>query len=189
VKDYPEDVRIVFKMHPLEFHPNAPLAAQAAMAAKAQGKFFEMNKKLLSNQGALTRDNMLLWAKEMGLDVERFTKDMDSETTKADIARQTKEVTDIGASGTPASFVNGRYLSGAKPYSAFKDIIDEELKWAKDGKRPEFKTARNVSEASPAPARPTGPDPNKAYTIPLGDAPVIGPATAKVLIQHYLDYQ
>ena len=177
-------------MHALEFHPNAPLAAQAAMAANAQGKFLEMNRKLLSNQGALTRENMLAWAKEMGLDVDRFTKDLDSDAIKARIQQDGKEATDIGASATPASFVNGRYLSGAKPYSYFKDVIDEELKWAKDGNRPQFKTARHVSEAAPPPApQAQGPDPIKSYSIPLGDAPVIGPPTAKVLIQHYLDYQ
>src|SRR5262245_44673661 len=110
-------------MHPLEFHPNAPLAAQAAMAAKAQGKFFEMNKKLLANQGTLSRENYILWAKEMGLNVEKFTKDLDSDSIKAAIAKEAKESIDIGASGTPASFVNGRYVSGAKPYPFFKDLI------------------------------------------------------------------
>jgi len=177
-------------MHPLSMHPNAMPAAEAAMAAAAQGKFLEMHKKLFENQQQLSREKYLSLAKDIGLDVDKFTKDIDGHTYAAQIQKEVKESEDIGASGTPASFVNGRYLSGAKPYASFKEIIDEELAWAKAGNRPEFKIAKNVSEASAAkPASAAGPDPNKVYDIALGDAPVRGPASAKVTILHYLDYQ
>jgi len=188
-KDYPDSVRIVFKMHPLGMHPNAMPAAEAAMAAAAQGKFLAMDHKLFENQQQLTRDKFISLAKEIGLDVDRFTKDIDSHAYLAAIQKEAKEAEDIGSSGTPASFVNGRYLSGAKPYSAFKDMIDEELGWAKAGNRPEFKIAKNVAEASSKPAAPAGPDPNKVYDIAAGDAPSRGPAKAKVTILHYFDYQ
>jgi protein-disulfide isomerase len=188
-KDYPDSVRIVFKMHPLSIHPNAVPAAEAAMAAAAQGKFFEMHRKLFENQQSLTREKFLSIAKEIGLNVEKFTKDLDAHTYAAQIQKEAKEVEDLGASGTPASFVNGRYLSGAKPYASFKDMIDEEMTWAKAGNRPEFKTGKNVSEASAKQTASAGPDPNKVYDLPAGDAPSRGPAAAKVIILHYLDNQ
>jgi protein-disulfide isomerase len=176
-------------MQPLDFHAQAKGAAQAALAAHAQGKFLEMNTKLFENQRALGRDQLIQYAKDLGLDVEKFTKDMDSDTISQQIARDMAEATGVGSTGTPATFVNGRFLSGAKPFNAFKEVVDEELAWAKAGNRPQFTVGKNVSETKPAAARPSGPDPNKVYDIPIGGAPVLGPATAKVTILHYLDYQ
>lgn len=135
LQDYPEDVRIVYKMHPLPMHPQAAPAAEAAMAAHAQGKFKEMHEKLMANSGKLTREKILELAKEVGLDVARFTKDLDTNAHKSEIDLETKEAMNIGATGTPASFVNGRYLSGAQPYESFKKLVDEELaKTKKDQK-------------------------------------------------------
>jgi protein-disulfide isomerase len=188
-KDYPDSVRIVFKMHPLAMHPNALPAAEAAMAAAAQGKFLEMDHKLFENQQQLSREKYIALATELGLDVAKFTKDIDEHKYLAAIQAEAKEVEDIGSSGTPATFINGRYLNGAKPYAAFKDMIDEELGWAKAGNRPEFKTAKNVSEASAKQTASTGPDPNKVYEIAAGNAPSRGPKNAKVTIVHYYDYQ
>ena len=125
--DYPTDVRMVYKMHPLPMHPNAMPAAMAAMAANAQGKFVGMNEKLLANSSALSRDKYIQFATEIGLDVKKFTSDIDSNAYKAKIDATAQEAMNAGASGTPASFVNGRFLSGAQPYEAFKKAIDEEL--------------------------------------------------------------
>ena len=127
LNDYPADVRVVYKMHPLPMHKNAMSAAQAAMAANAQGKFAAMNDKLLANSSALSRDKYLEIAAEIGLDIKRFTNDIDTNAYKKSIDEQAAEAMKVGASGTPASFVNGRFLSGAQPYEAFKKIIDEEL--------------------------------------------------------------
>ncbi len=187
--DYADSVRIVYKMHPLAMHPNAMPAAEAAMAAKAQGKFIEMHKKLFANQSALTRDNFIAWAKEIGLDVDKFTKDIDNHTYQADIQKQVKEIEDVGSQGTPASFINGRFLNGAKPYPQFKEIIDEELGWAKANNRPDFKTGKNIAEASAKQPGSSGPDPNKVYELPVGNSATRGPANAKVTILHYFDYQ
>jgi len=177
-------------MHPLPMHPNAMPAAEAAMAANAQGKFLEMDRKLFENQQKLSRENYLIWAKELGLDVDKFTKDLDAHTYAEAIQSDSKEAEAIGASGTPASFVNGRYLSGAKPFAAFKEIIDEELAWAKSGKRPEFKVGKNVSEASAKPAATaTGPDPNKVYTVRTEGSPAKGSPTAPIVIAEFSDFQ
>jgi protein-disulfide isomerase len=127
VADYPKDVRMVYKMHPLPMHPNAMPAAEAAMAANAQGKFAAMHEKLTANSAALSRDKYLQFAAEIGLDLERFTNDIDTRAYKKAIDAQTEEAMKVGATGTPASFVNGRYLSGAQPYESFKKLIDEEI--------------------------------------------------------------
>jgi protein-disulfide isomerase len=133
LKEYPDDVRIAYKQHPLPMHANAMIAAEAAMAANAQGKFREMHAKLMAPDRVLTREKILDAAKEIGLDVDRFTMDLDSHAHKAAIDEMTGEATRLGADGTPASFINGRYLSGAQPYEAFKKLVDEELAKAKSG--------------------------------------------------------
>ena len=125
--DYPKDVRVVFKQHPLPMHQNAMSAAEAAMAANAQGKFAAMNEKLMANSSALSRDKYLQIAQEIGLDVKRFTNDIDTHAYKASIDAQAQEAVSVGSTGTPASFVNGRFVNGAAPYEAFKKIIDEEI--------------------------------------------------------------
>lgn len=190
LKQYPKDVRLVYKMHPLSIHANAMIAAQGALAAQAQGKFLEMHHKLYESSSALSRDKVLEIARGLGLDMERFTKDMESEAVKSRIDRETKEVMDIGASGTPVAFVNGRYVNGAKPLDFFKTLVDEELKWAKDKNRPKFTIGKNVSDALPPQAMAqAGPDPNKVYDLPIGKAPMVGPKNATVTILHYMDYQ
>ena len=125
--DYPADVRMVYKQHPLPMHPNAMPAAEAAMAANAQGKFVAMNEKLLASSSSLSRDKYLQIAAEIGLDVKKFTNDIDTHVYKPSIDAMAAEAMKVGATGTPASFVNGRFLSGAQPYEAFKKLIDEEL--------------------------------------------------------------
>ena len=127
LKEYPEDVRIAYKQHPLPMHQNAMIAAEAAMAANAQGKFREMHAKLLTPGAVLSREKILEVAKEIGLDVDRFTKDLDGHAHKAEIDAMTAEVMKLGAGGTPATFVNGRFVSGAQPYEAFKKLVDEAL--------------------------------------------------------------
>jgi protein-disulfide isomerase len=127
VADYPADVRLFYMMHPLPMHKNAMPAAEAALAAHAQGKFVAMHEKLMASSATLSRDKYLQFATELGLDVKRFTSDIDTEAHKKAIESQTDAVMKIGASGTPATFINGRYLSGAQAYDAFKKVIDEEL--------------------------------------------------------------
>jgi protein-disulfide isomerase len=125
-KDYGADLRIAFKHNPLGFHPNALPAAKAAEAAGKQGKFWEMHDKLFENQKALTPEGYVTWAGELGLDVEQFKKDMADPAIEKKITTQQAQGMSLGARGTPAFFVNGRFLSGAQPVEAFKKLIDEE---------------------------------------------------------------
>jgi len=111
-------------------HNRALPAAQAAEAAGKQGKFWEMHDKLFENMKDLTDENFAKWAGEIGLDVEKFKKDMADPELNKKITDQQKLGTGLGARGTPAFFINGRYLSGAQPKEAFKALIDEEMKKA-----------------------------------------------------------
>jgi protein-disulfide isomerase len=186
---YPNDVRVVFKMHALPMHAQAQIAAEAALAAHAQGKFLEMHEKLFQSRPKLSRERILELAQEIGLDVPRFTRELDEHLYAAAVAKEGAEVETIGATGTPASFVNGRYVSGSKPFDFFKTLVDEELGWARAGNRPEFKVGKNVAEAkAPQPARKTL-DPNKVYELPTAKGPSKGPADAPITVLHYFDYQ
>jgi protein-disulfide isomerase len=129
-KAYGDDIRVAFKHNALPMHNRAKPAALAAEAAGKQGKFWEMHDLLFANAKELTDENFAKWAGDIGIDVEKFKKDMaDPELAKKVDANQAQG-TKLGARGTPAFFVNGRYLSGAQPADAFKKIIDEEMKKA-----------------------------------------------------------
>lgn len=87
-----------------------------------------MHELLYKNSRTLSRQKLEQLAAEIGLDVARFRADLDSGKFKSEVAQESKEATGVGATGTPASFINGRYLSGAQPFERFKSLIDEELK-------------------------------------------------------------
>ena len=120
-------MQLVFKHMPLSMHANAPLAHAAAEAAYRQGRFWEMHDAIFAAQRELTLEKFLQSAAAVGLDVDRFKKDIESEEVKARIAADVEAANRIGVTGTPAFFINGRFLSGAQPFEAFKRIIDEEL--------------------------------------------------------------
>jgi len=125
---YGDKVRIAFKHAPLPFHQNAPLASKAALAAGEQGKFWQMHDKLFENQKALQRPQLLGYAKDIGLDVSKFEKDLDNPKFDEVLKKDQAEGQANGANGTPTFFINGRQLVGAQPFDAFKNVIEEELK-------------------------------------------------------------
>ena len=120
-------MRKVWKNYPLPFHNNAGPAAEAAMAADAQGKFWEMHDKLFANQQQLDRPALEKYAQELGLNMPKFKAAMDSSKFKERIQKDAALASTVGASGTPAFFVNGHFISGAQPYDVFKTAIDQEL--------------------------------------------------------------
>jgi protein-disulfide isomerase len=124
---YGDKVRVAFKHLPLRIHPDAPGAHAAAEAAHRQGKFWEMHDKIFANQRDLKPETFRNYAKEIGLDLAKFDKDVASADVKKKIDGDSAEADKLGVSGTPAFFINGRYLSGAQPFDAFKKMIDEEL--------------------------------------------------------------
>ncbi len=108
-------------------HKNAKSAAAATEAAFQQGKFWEMHDLIFENQRQLSTDKYNEWAGTLGLDVAKFKKDFASAEIKKKVDTDSKEANSLGVTGTPAFFINGRFLSGAKPFEAFKAVIDKEL--------------------------------------------------------------
>ena len=106
------------------------LAAEAAEAAGTQGKFWEMHDLLFQNQRALNEEAFKGYAKQLGLDMPQFEKDYASPEVAKEVEADMTLARTLGVTGTPGFFVNGRFLSGAQPYSAFKTKIDAELKEA-----------------------------------------------------------
>lgn len=202
---YGADLRLVWKNNPLPFHTNAMPAAEAAAEAFAQGgadKFWQMHDLLMQNQQALARDDLLGYAGQLGLDVRRFTRALDQHTHQASIQADMNLATELGARGTPASFVNGRNLRGAQPLEAFTALVDTELAAARERVRRGTPRARiyetlpvtAVAAAAPPAAPPAPPVPEGAPEAPVNlpvprDAPALGPRTAPVTIQVFADFQ
>ena len=126
-QEYGDSVRIVFKHLPLEIHPAARAAHAAAEAAHRQGKFWAMHDRIFLNQRDLSPETLLGYAKEIGLDVGRYQRDVDSAEVKKAIEQDVEQAQKLGVGGTPAFFINGRNLSGAQPFPNFKRMIDEAL--------------------------------------------------------------
>jgi protein-disulfide isomerase len=108
-------------------HPFAMPAAMAAMAAHEQGKFWEYHDKLFANQPKFQPEQLLQYAKDLGLNVNKFKADLDAARGKPAINADVAEANALGATGTPAFFINGKYLSGARPFTDFASLINSEL--------------------------------------------------------------
>jgi Na+/H+ antiporter NhaA len=108
------DVRYVWRHLPLtDVHPHTQLAAEAAEAAADQDAFWEMHDLLLRNQDALELDDLVRYAGEIGLDVERFANDLREHVGAARVAGDVDSADLSGVSGTPTFFINGRRHYGA----------------------------------------------------------------------------
>jgi protein-disulfide isomerase len=127
MKDYEGEVRHVFMHNPLPMHNRALPAALAAEAAGRQGKFWQMYALLFENQHELGDDAFLKYAKKLKLNAKKFKRDLADPQLAEHIKHQQELATSLGARGTPAFFVNGRFLSGAQPKDSFKVLIEEEL--------------------------------------------------------------
>lgn len=131
---YGDDVRIVWKHNPLSFHKRALPAALGAECAGEQSadKFWQYHDQLFANQRQLEDPDLEKYAQDVGVDLTRWKSCYDEGKYKNKILGDQRAASKLGARGTPAFFINGRYLSGAQPFPAFKALIDEELKKAKD---------------------------------------------------------
>lgn len=118
----------MWKNLPLDMHPDAMGAAMAALAAARQGKFWEFHDKLFADQRNLNTATYERYARELGLDVDRFEADLDLPESREKIEADGTEANELGVYGTPAFFVNGRFLSGARPFEDFAGLIDSELR-------------------------------------------------------------
>jgi protein-disulfide isomerase len=128
LKAYPNDVRLIFKQFPLETHPQASISAAAALAAHNQGKFWQMHDILFANRTQLSRNNIMGWAAKIGLDMKRFHDDLDSDTIKKAVIKDTQDGDKAGVEGTPTVFIDGQRYNGELALEAVKPVIDGELK-------------------------------------------------------------
>jgi len=132
VKEYGDKVQFVFKNLPLDsIHPRSKAAAMAAECANEQGKWLEYADKLFTNQKVWgeEEDNktFISYASQLKLDVAQFKQCVNDEKYKENIDKDLAEADEIGISGTPAIFVNGKSKSGAIQASELKAMIDAEL--------------------------------------------------------------
>ena len=120
---HPGDVRVVFKNLPLPFHDHARAMAKAAVAADAQGHFWEMHDRLLSLTGPADRAALDGLANDLSLDAARFDRDEDDASLDARIDADSADATALGVKGTPTFFVNGRRIVGAQAADVFEKAI------------------------------------------------------------------
>ncbi len=194
---YKDDVAVAFKHLPLPFHNNAEIAAIASIAAQEQGKFWQLHDKMFENQQALDRPNLEKYAAEIGLDVAKFKAGLDNPQFKERVKADAQLAAQVGASGTPTFFINGRKLVGAQPFTSFKTVIDEEITKADEKlkagvPRGELYAAfikDGMEKAAPPPAPPGEPSAETVYKAEVGNAPAKGVRDALVTIVQFSDYQ
>lgn len=128
MEEYKGKIRLFYRDYPLPFHGDAQKASEAAQCAGDQNKYWEMHEKLFASQQALKVEQLKEHAKGLGLDSGKFDKCLDG-GDKAKVVDESKKAgEELGVSGTPHFFINGRPLSGAQPFEEFKKIIDLELR-------------------------------------------------------------
>jgi protein-disulfide isomerase len=127
LREYPHKVKLVYRNFPLDFHPDSMLAHRAALAAGEQGKFWEMHDLIFSHQRAMKRDDLFSMARSLGLDMDRFTADLQSEKLQHEISADREDGRRQGVQGTPTFYVNGQQLVGAATVAQFEGMITREL--------------------------------------------------------------
>lgn len=120
-------VKLVFRDFPLNFHPQAQKAAEAAECAGDQGKYYEMHDMLFAKgvSGGVT--SFKQYATDIGLDTGDFNDCLDSGKHAEEVKKDMADGQAAGVRGTPAFFVNGKLISGAQPYNVFQQAIEAEL--------------------------------------------------------------
>jgi len=129
LEKYPDNVKLVVKNFPLPSHKFAHKAATAALAANVQGKFWEFHSELFKNYKVINDTKIQEIAKELGLDMEKFVKDMQSTAINRLIARDVINGKQIGVRGTPTMFINGKAFKN-KSLPGIYQVIEAELKKA-----------------------------------------------------------
>lgn len=124
---YKDQVYYVFRDFPLSFHKEAKNASLAANCAHEQGKYWEFSHELWENQQALSSEKYTEIAKKIALNLDKYNQCYSSRKFDKEIDKDQNDGIDVGVTGTPAYFINGKFLSGAQPFESFREIIDEEL--------------------------------------------------------------
>lgn len=118
---------------PYRYRDDSHRAAEASLAARDQGKFREMHRLLLERSPKLDRDSLIRCARELKLDVARFTRDLDAMRHKNEIDRDVKLAEGLDLYNTPTIFINGIKYVGDRPIEVYRAVIDRELEAAGRG--------------------------------------------------------
>jgi protein-disulfide isomerase len=206
---FPGKLRFAFKHNPLPFHQNAlpaALAAEEARVQKGDAGFWAMHDALFDAAPALDAAGLERAAAAVGLDVARLRAALAGKTHEPRIRRDQQLVTGLGATGTPAFFINGRKLSGAQPFESFRALVEEELRKAEamvaGGTPPGGVYAAIVEKGAEAPVMLAGAPGQAAPAAPPAppatvyrkvtvrpDDPARGPADAKLTVVLFSDFQ
>ena len=127
LETYGDRIRFVYRHYPLPNHPHARPAAEAAQCANEQGQFWPYHDRLFAEPGKLSDADLKQTAADLGWTPRGSTPASTSTRYKAVVDADQQAGNDAGVTGTPAFFINGRLLTGAQPFEAFKRVIDEEL--------------------------------------------------------------
>ncbi len=126
-KKFADKVRLIYRDFPLPMHQHAAKAAEAARCAEEQGKFWPYHDILFANQTKLDVAGLKANAAKLKLDTKKFDECLDHDKYAEAIKKDSAEGAAVGVRGTPAFFINGRFLDGAQSAQSFEDVIREEL--------------------------------------------------------------
>ena len=124
---YPGKVKVAFKHRPLPMHDHARVAAKASLAAEMQGRFWEYHDVLLAHRDALDRASLEGYAATLGLDEQRFARDLDDPRLEARVSADEAQANKLKVEGTPTAFVNGRRITGAQPLAVYRAAVERAL--------------------------------------------------------------
>jgi protein-disulfide isomerase len=135
-EEYKDRVTFVFRNYPLSMHQNSKLAAEAAEAAGAQGKYFEMHDMLYDKQkdwgeSPKAKDKIMQYAQDLKLDMDKFKSDVEANKYDKKIQQDIADGNSAQVEATPTFYINGVKNTGGLPYNDFKKKLDEALKSAK----------------------------------------------------------
>lgn len=131
LSDYSGKINFVFRNYPLPQHPNAPLASYAAEAAGLQDKYWQMHDKIFESTSEWVNSQdaksiFIKYAQELGLDVDKFTSDVDSDAIKNKVATDKNGGDSLRISATPTFYLNGVNME-AQSYEGFKKAVEVEI--------------------------------------------------------------
>lgn len=127
LEEFKNDVRLYFKHYPLGTHTNARLAAEGAVAAHKQGKFWPFNDGVWTHSESLTPAKLEQIAKDVGLDVEKWRKDLESTEVRQRVTKDRADGEVLGLTSTPTIYLNGREFTDTRDIESLRDWINEEL--------------------------------------------------------------
>jgi protein-disulfide isomerase len=165
------NIKIIFKNAPAMTNKDALLAHEAAIAAGAQGRFWEMHNLLFANEERLQRDDLIGYAKQLGLDVDVFRQALDDHRFRPVVERDLAEAKGLGVTTTPTFFVNGLRMVGPQSEASLQSVVDSILASAPE------RSQEVVAASGPAQA------------INLANAPALGPVGAPISLVEFADFE